>query len=122
MTTERKPSLIMLVLLGILVFVYSFGSAFYETRGTRHLPGSFEFLYRVAFLCGVVWWLQAEARTAVGRVYCPGLMVSIGWPIVVFYHLLKTRGVRGLNILLGLLSIFLVAHVLGAIAYVSFYD
>jgi hypothetical protein len=121
-TSQRKTSLIMFVLLGTLIFVYSFGNAFYETRGIEPLP-TFEFLYRAAFLCGVVWWLNGEAaHTSVSRLYCPGLMVSIGWPIIILYYLFKTRGAKGLIPLLALLGIFLVAHLLGAIAYVSFYD
>ena len=122
MTKERKPALIILALLGILIFVYSFGNAFFEAGGLKPVP-SFEFLYRAAFLCGVVWWLQAEAApTAVGRVYCPGLIVSLAWPILVIYYLFKTRGARGLFTLLALFGIFLGAHFLGTIAYVNFYD
>jgi hypothetical protein len=60
----------MLGLLGVLVFVYHFGVGIYYARGLEPLP-EFEFLYTVGFLCGVVWWLQAEARRpAVKPVYC----------------------------------------------------
>jgi hypothetical protein len=110
----------MLVLLGILVFVYHFGIGIYNARGLEPLP-AFEFLYAAAFLCGVVWWLKAEARRyAVKPVYCLGLLVGIGWMIMIPYHLFKTRGVRGLIPLLALMGSFLAAHLLAVFVYMTF--
>jgi hypothetical protein len=110
----------MLVLLGVLVFVYHFGVGIYYARGLEPLP-TFEFLYTAGFLCGVVWWLKAEARrSAVNPVYCSGLLVGIGWLIIIPYHLLKTRGVRGLIPLLALIGSFLLAQILAAVVYITF--
>ena len=110
----------MLVLLGVLVFVYHFGVGIYYARGLEPLP-AFEFLYTAGFLCGVVWWLKAEARgSAVNPVYCSGLLVGIGWLIIIPYHLLKTRGVKGLIPLLALMGSFLVAQLLAAVVYITF--
>ncbi len=101
----------MLVLLVILVFVYSCGIGIYSALGLEPSP-TFEFLYTAAFLCGVVWWLEAEARRYVLKpVYCLGLLVSIGWMIMIPYHLFKTLGVRGLIPLLALLVSFIAAYV-----------
>ena len=58
---ELNTSLPILILLGILVFIYHFGIGIYYARGLEPLP-AFEFLYTAAFLCGVVWWLKAESR------------------------------------------------------------
>jgi hypothetical protein len=118
--TGGKASLIMLVLLGFLVFIYHLGVGIYYLRGVETLP-AFEFLYTAGFLCGVVWWLQAEARSsAVKRVYCPGLLVGIGWLIIIPYHLLKTRGIRGFIPLSALLGCFLFAYILAAVVYAIF--
>ncbi len=85
----------MLVLLAILVFVYHFGIGIYSALGVEPSP-TFEFLYTAASLCAVVWWLRAEARRyAVKPVYCPGLLVGVGWIVIVPYLLFKTRGARG---------------------------
>jgi hypothetical protein len=120
--TEGKASLTMLVLLGVLVFVYHLGVGIYYARGLEPLP-AFEFLYTAGFLCGVVWWLQAEARrSAVKPVYCPGLLVGVGWLIIIPYHLLKTRGVRGFIPLLALIASFLFAHILAAVVYMTFWN
>jgi hypothetical protein len=119
---ERKGSLALLILLVTLVFVYHFGVVIYQARGLEPLP-AFEFLYNAAFLCGVVWWLKAESRSsAVKQVYCPGLIVGIGWPIIIPYHLLKTRGVRGLIPLLALIGSFLAAYILGVLVYITFWN
>jgi hypothetical protein len=115
-----KASPILLVLLGVLIFVYHLGVGIYYFRDMEPLP-ALEFLYTVGFLCGVVWWLQAEARrSAVKQVYCPGLLVGIGWLIIIPYHLLKTRGVRGFIPLLALLGSFLFAYILAAVVYAMF--
>ena len=110
----------MLVLLVVLVFVYHFGIGIYRVWGLEPSP-TFEFLYTAAFVCGVVWWLKAEARTsAVKHVYCLGLLVGIGWIIIIPYHLFKTRGVRGLIPLLALIVSFLAAYLLVVIVYMAF--
>ena len=80
-----------------------------------------EFLYSGVFICGVIWWLQAEpARSAVNPIYCSGLLVGTGWFFIIPYHLLKTRGWKGLIPLFALIGSFLAAHVLALIVYVVF--
>jgi hypothetical protein len=111
MNLERKASLIMLVLLGLLVFVYNLGADIYYARGLEPSP-TFEFLYTAAFLCGVVWWLNAETgNSAVKPVYCSGLLVGTGWLFIIPYHLLKTRGLKGFIPLFALIGSFIAAHI-----------
>jgi hypothetical protein len=112
----------MLVLLGTLVFVYNLGAGIYYVNGLEPTP-TVEFLYTAAFLCGVVWWLQAETgRSAVQPVYCSGLLVGIGWLVIIPYHLLKTRGARGLIPLLALIGSFIVPQILSLILYLNMID
>ena len=121
MPPQRNRSLILLVLLVVLVFIYNFGSGLYVAEGIEPLP-TFEFLYRGALLCGVVWWLDAESgRSAVKRIYCSGLLVSIGLFIIVPYHLFKTRGLKGFIPLLALLASFIVAYILGVVVHLLFW-
>lgn len=109
----------MLLLLVILVFVYHFGIGIYYVWGIEPSP-TFEFLYTAAFLCGSVWWLKAEAQAStVKHVYCLGLLVGIGWIIIIPYHLFKTRGIRGLIPLLALLVSFLAAYLLAVFVYMA---
>jgi len=108
----------MLVLLGLLVFVYHLGVGIYYTLAMEPSP-AFEFLYTVAFVCVVVWWLRAEAKSSpVARIYCEGVVVGFGWLFIIPYHLLKTRGVKGLIPLFALIFTFLTSNVLAAILYV----
>jgi hypothetical protein len=109
----------MLVLLVIQVFVSHFGIGIYQLSGLEPSP-TFTFLDSATFLCGVVWWLNAEARTSAAKqAYCLGLLVAIGWIIIVPYHLFKTRGARGLIPLLALLVSFLAAYLSAAFAYMA---
>lgn len=107
----------MLILLGVLVFVYNIGRGIYFLRRIEPLP-AFEFLYTAAFLCGVVWWLRDEAKnSAVKRVYCEGLLVSMGWVVIIPYHLLKTRGIKGLIPLFALIAAFIVPLILVVVVH-----
>ena len=111
----------MLVLLGLLVFVYTLGGGLYAANGVEPLP-TWDFLYQTAFLSAVVWGLKADARrSAVQSVYCSGLMVSIGWWIIIPYHLLKTRGARGLLPLLALVGCFFAALILATVLQITLY-
>ena len=107
----------MLVLLGLLIFVYNLGAGLYLASGLEPHP-AFEFLYAAGFACGVVWWLRAEVkRSAVVPLYCEGMLVSLGWLVVIPYHLLKTRGLKGLLPLLFLIGCFVFAYVCAVVAY-----
>jgi len=121
MIAERKKSLIMLVLLCVGIFIYNLGLGIFSARGLEPLP-TFEFLYSAIFPCGVVWWLRAEIQSSpVTRLYCAGLLVGAAWPIIIPYHLLKTRGVRGLLPLLALIGTFVIAKVLAISIYLALY-
>lgn len=121
MLADRKKSLIMLTLLGACIFVYQVDLGILEVYGLEPLP-SVEFLYTAIFLCGVVWWLRAEAQSSpVKRLYCTGLFAITAWPIIISYHLLKTRGLRGLFPLLALIGAFFFARIVVTIIYLAVY-
>jgi hypothetical protein len=119
MIAGQKNSLFMLVLLGLGMVIYHAGVGILDARGLEPSP-SFEFLYSAIFICGVVWWLRAESQDSpVARVYCAGLLVGTAWPIIIPYHLIKTRGVRGLLPLFALLATFVFAKLLAAVINVA---
>lgn len=102
----------MLVLLAVMMVVYHIGIVIYFVLGEEPLP-TFEFLYTFGFLCGIVWFLKAEAeRSAAAQAYCPGVTIGMGWFFLLPYHLLKSRGVRGLIPLFTLIGIWLALQVL----------
>ena len=105
----------MLVLFGALVFVYHLGRGIYFARGLE-APPAFEFLYTAGFVCGLVWWLRAETKSSpVARTYCEGLLVGVGWIFIIPYHLLKTRGLKGLIPLFALIFTFIASNVLAVV-------
>ena len=105
----------MLVLLAVMMVVYHVGILIYFVLGEEPLP-TFEFLYTFGFLCGIVWFLKAESeRSAAARAYCPGVTIGMAWVFLLPYHLLKSRGARGLIPLFALIATWLVLQVLTAI-------
>src|ERR1043165_6624894 len=121
MIAEQKRSLIMLVLLGVAIFIYNLGVGIFNVFGLEPLP-SFEFLSSAIFICGVVWWLRAEIRSSPAtQLYCTGVFAVTAWPFIITYHLLKTRGWRGLLPLLALIGTFVIAKMLAISMYLAFY-
>lgn len=111
---------VMLVLLAVSVFLYHVGIGLYHALGLEP-SAAFEFLYNVAFVCAVVWWIKQEARRyEVTPVYCLGFLVSTGWMIVIPYHLYKTRGVKGFIPLVALIGVFLAAQIVAGLFYLLF--
>lgn len=105
----------MLVLLIILIFIHHVGVALYSTQGVEPLP-TFEFLYQGAFLCGVVWLLRTgPQRSSVSSVYCHGMLVGFGWLIILPYHLIATRGTKGILSVFALFGSILVAWMVMAV-------
>ncbi|HKS08666.1 MAG TPA: hypothetical protein VJS13_03905 [Pyrinomonadaceae bacterium] len=110
----------MLILLIILIFVYNFTAMFYQLAGLERLP-TVEFLYIATLPCAVVWWFRKEnVKSAVNPVYCQGLLASYGWIFMVPYHLVQTRGVKGLVPLFALLASYFGSQVLAVIFYFAF--
>ena len=117
---ERKHSVIMLGLLITLMIVYHVGIIIYFVLAEDPLP-LFEFLYTFGFICGVVWFLKAEAgKSAAGRVYCPGVTIGMAWIFLLPYHLLKSRGVRGLIPLSLMIGTYLALQTVAGVVHVIY--
>ena len=102
----------MLVLFAVLIFIYNFAAGFYMVMGVEPSP-TVEFLYLAGSVCAPVWWLKSETRrSAAGSVYCKGLLIGVYWLVALPYHLLKTRGWKGLLPLGLLIASYLLSQVL----------
>jgi len=109
----------MLILLAILIFVYNFATALFVMAGSE-LSAEVRFLYEAAFLCGAIWWLRSDKRrSAITPIYCQGLLVGLGWFVIIPYHLLKTRGAKGLLPLLLLAGSLVSGLIAAVIVYVA---
>ena len=109
----------MLVLLAILIFIYNFAAAFYLLSGLE-LSAAVEFIYAAAFPSGAIWWLRSDSRRSpVTPLYCHGMIMGVGWFVVIPYHLLKTRGAKGFLMLLVLIGSFVLAQIAAAVVYAA---
>jgi polyferredoxin len=67
-------------------------------------------------LWAVGWWLRTDSRRrGVLSVYDLGFFLYLAWPLIMPYYLIKTRGAKGLLVILGFLAAYLGAAVLGII-------
>lgn len=108
----------MLVLFAILIFVYNFAMMLWELMGAE--PSLLvRFLYAGMFPCAAIWWLKAEGRSTVTALYCQGLIMNVAWFALIPYHLLKTRGARGLLPLLWLVGSFVAARIAATVVYIA---
>ena len=110
----------MLVLFAILIFIYNFTASLYALTGVEPLP-TVEFLYIAAFPCGAIWWFRRETQQSdLQRVYCHGVLMNVGWFVIIPYHLVKTRGWKGLLPVLALVVTYVLSLVMAAIVYFVF--
>ena len=88
-------------------------TGFYLALATE-LPPAFSFLYPLCFLWAIGWWLREDSRArGVGWVFDMGLFLYIAWPVVMPYYLLKTRGAKGLLVMLAFAGVYVGALVAG---------
>jgi hypothetical protein len=92
-------------------------SGIYVASGLE-APGSFTLANSLGFLWIVGWWLRTDSRKrGIGWLFDTGLFLYVAWPVVLSYHLFKTRGARGLLVILGFVSIFVGAVAVGMVLY-----
>jgi len=84
----------------------------------REQPPIFALLYFFAFLWIIGWWLRDDAkRREIRWIYDSGFLLYVAWPLVMPYYLLKSRGGKGLIVVLAFIGIYIGAAVLGMIVY-----
>lgn len=108
----------MLVLFAILIFVYNFAVPLLLATGSE-ASIAVELLYKAGFLWGAIGWLRSDKhRSAATQIYCHGLLIGSAWFVLIPYHLLKTRGVKGFLPLALLAGSFVGARTAGGVAYI----
>ncbi|MBC8031397.1 MAG: hypothetical protein H7Z16_14905 [Pyrinomonadaceae bacterium] len=76
-------------------------------------------LYTFGFIWIIGWWLMTDSRKReVKWVFDMGLFLYLAWPFVMPYYLIKTRGARGLLVILGFVGAYVGSLILGATLYV----
>jgi|ERR1035437_1644770 hypothetical protein len=93
----------------VLIFVFLTLTQF--ERGAcyaRHveMPESSAFIQYVVLFFLMSYWLDRDSHEKqVGRVWDMGFFLSIAWPLIIPYHLIKTRGIKRTALILLFVSI-----------------
>jgi hypothetical protein len=82
-------------------------------------PPAFTLLYALGLLWAVGWWLRRDSvKRGIGWVFDMGLFLYIAWPFVMPYYLLKTRGAKGLLVILAFIGAYVGALIAGGVLYI----
>ena len=106
-------------LLYVYLIVTQIAEGVYFASGIEAPPG-FTVIVPLGYLWIVGWWLLTESRKrGVAWVYDMGLFLNIAWPFLMPYYLVKTRGAKGLLVIVAFFGAFIAAFVLGAALYLA---
>ena len=101
------------ILLYLFVVITQIGFGIYYGRQVDP-PPAFTLIYALALLWIIGWWLRRDSRKhGVPWVYDMGFFLVIAWPFIIPYYLVKSRGVKGLFVILGFLGAYVCAVIIG---------
>ena len=109
-----------LLYLFVVITQFAYGAylgAQFEFLGAQfEFPAAATLLFTVGLLWAVGWWLRTDRRRrGVLSVYDLGFFLYLAWPIVMPYYLIKTRGAKGLLVMLGFVAAYVGAAIIGII-------
>jgi len=82
----------------------------------REFPEGISLFYGFGLLWAIGWWLRTDSRRrGVLSVYDLGFFLYLAWPLIMPYYLVKTRGAKGLLVMLGFAATYIGAALLGII-------
>ena len=120
MATVLSRALSPTVLLYAFVVVTQFAYGLYLGQQIE-APGAYTLLHWAAQLWIIGWWLRTDSRKrGVAWVYDLGVFLFIAWPLVMPYYLVKSRGAKGLLVILGFIGAYVGATIVGIILSVTF--
>jgi hypothetical protein len=113
MATALPRNLSPTVLLYSFVVITQFAYGLYLGQQIE-APPAFTLLHWAAQLWIIGWWLRTDSRKrGVVWVYDLGFFLCIAWPFVVLYYLVKTRGTKGLLVILAFIAAYVGATIVG---------
>ena len=102
-------------LLYLFVVITQFGYGAY-LGAQFEFPAAATLLFTVGLLWAVGWWLRTDRRRrGVLSVYDLGFFLYLAWPVVMPYYLVKTRGAKGLLVMLGFVAAYVGAAIIGMV-------
>jgi len=83
-------------------------------------PAGYSLLHWAAQLWIIGWWLRTDSRKrGLEWIYDLGFFLVIAWPLVMPYYLVKSRGAKGLLVVLGFVGVYFGATIVGIILSVT---
>jgi hypothetical protein len=108
------------VLLYSFVVITQFGYGLYLGR-QMEAPLAYTLLHWAAQLWIIGWWLRSDSRKRnFSWVYDLGFFLCVAWPVIMPYYLVKTRGAKGLLVILGFVAAYIGPVIAGIIVSVTF--
>ena len=81
-------------------------------------PTAFTFIAYVGIMWIMGWWLLVDSRKrGIAGVYDIGFFLAIAWIFIMPYYLLKTRGAKGLLLIVAFLGVYMGSLLAGGILY-----
>jgi hypothetical protein len=78
-------------------------------------PGALSLVQAILLFWSIGWWIQKDSQTrGISWPTDLGFFLWIAWPIVLFYHLFRTRRRKALLLIAGYFAVFLMAAIAGA--------
>lgn len=104
-------------LLYIYVILAQIAHGIYSASGFEQ-PPAFTLMYSAGFLWIIGWWLLTDSRKrGIAWVYDIGFFLSIAWPFIMPYYLVKTRGAKGLLLIFAFVGTYVAAFAVGMAFY-----
>ena len=117
MTRLSIPNPCATALFGAFFLIANVGDALYAAHGLAPSAG-FGLLAYVGFgLCGAYWLHADNRRLGIPEVIDQGWFAYLAWPVMLPYHLFKTRGSRGGWVLVGLVGLFAATYLLSLLVF-----
>jgi hypothetical protein len=109
---RKSLSLIVMVIIGFLIIsqlVFGIFSAL-----NFEPSAAFVLLYYILLLSLIGYWLERDSRKHhITWVFDMGFFLYLAWPFIIPYYLLKTRGSKAFIIIIGYISLYIGANLLG---------
>jgi polyferredoxin len=103
------------ILLYLFVVITQIGFGIYYGLQVEP-PPALRLIYALALLWIIGWWLRRDSRKqGVPWVYDMGFFLVVAWPFIIPYYLVKSRGAKGLFVILGFVGAYIGAVIIGII-------
>ena len=97
----------------VIVTQFSYGAYF---GAQLEFPEGLTVIYAFGLLWAIGWWVRTDSlRRGVLSAYDLGFFLYLAWPFIMPYYLVKTRGAKGLVVILGFVVAYVGAALVGIV-------